>query len=796
MKNKILEYFNGDFLLFYGTYLSLTPCEQSGDNLKVLCPFEDHNDHNPSFSFNCRTGLCQCFGCKFEGDIFSFFAKLRGLNVKTDFPEILNRIASDFGIEKSQNKKVQRKLVETYDYTDENGKLLFQVCRYDPKDFKQRRPDGKGRWSWNLKGVEPVLYNLSMVLKATEIIIVEGEADSNCLTSLGFVATTCPMGAGKWRKSYSDTLISKNVIVLPDNDDPGREHAEKIAQSLDGKAESIKILSLPDLPDKGDVSDWLDAQPDRETASERLALMIEGCEPWKPEPKPSSKRPRKLTKERQATQAESQKAEQQAKTTAKKKKTPTQSEILLQEATKARLFHTPDNNVFARLKINDHYETWNVRSTAFKNWLSNSFYKKEAKSPSAQAMTDALNTVEGIGQFDRPQEDVYLRTAEINGRIYIDLANDTWEVVEVSESGWKVIKESPVYFRRTKGMLALPCPTERGRIEELRHFLNLPKEDDEATWKLLVAWLLQATRPQGPYPILALNGEQGTAKSTVSKLLRLLVDPSIALLRTMPRDERDLAITANNNWTLNFDNLSGMPTWFSDAICRISTGGGFATRELYKNDDECIFNFMRPIILNGIDDLVYRHDLADRTIFITLLPIPESERIRESELMARFSTVQSRIFGAILTALSAGLKNIGRVYLNETPRMADFAYWIQAIEPALPWESGGFLQVYYENRQQLIEQAVESDSIASAIRKLIESINNDTWEGSPNDLLIELDEREPENVKKEKYWPKNACILSRRLKRASSFLRKIGIDITIGRTKTGRFVTLRRVTLR
>lgn len=477
----------------------------------------------------------------------------------------------------------------------------------------------------------------------------------------------------------------------------------------------------------------------------------------------------------------------------KKKKVPTQSEILLKEATGASLFHTLDNDVYAKIQNDGHCETWNIRSKGFRNWLSNSFYKKEGKSPSAQVVADALNTIEGIGQFDRPQEEVHLRTVQKDDCIYIDLANDTWEAVEVSGSGWKIIKDSPVHFRRTKGMLPLPYPEKDGRIEELRPFLNLPKEEDEAVWRLLIGWLLQAAKPQGPYPILALTGEQGTAKSTISRFLRMLIDPSMAPLRTRPKDERDLAITANNNWVLSFDNLSGMPTWFSDAACRISTGGGFATRELWTNDDECIFNLMRPIILNGIDDMIYRHDLADRTIFITLPPIPESGRIREADLMKQFSTAQSRIFGALLTALSVGLKNIGVTRLNEIPRMADFAYWIQAIEPGLPWKKGGFLQVYRENRQQIVEQAVESDTVASAIQRLIETATNGGWEGTPNDLLIALDEREADNVKKEKYWPKNASTLSRRLKRASSFLRKIGVDVTIGRNFDGRFIVISHV---
>jgi hypothetical protein len=154
----------------------------------------------------------------------------------------------------------QRTIAAIYDYRDEHGNLLFQVVRYHPKSFTQRRPDGQGGWVWDLKGVRRVLYQLPELLAADPslpVFIPEGEKDVNRLVSQGLVATTNPGGAGKWLPKYSEALKERRVIILPDNDEPGRLHAQQVAINLHKVAASLKVLQLPDLPDKGDVSDWL-----------------------------------------------------------------------------------------------------------------------------------------------------------------------------------------------------------------------------------------------------------------------------------------------------------------------------------------------------------------------------------------------------------------------------------------------------------------------------------------------------------------------------------------------------------
>lgn len=281
MKNAILNHFRGDFAGFYEKYLQKIR-RSKGHEYMAQCPF--HNDGKPSFSFNTESGRYLCHACGAKGDIFSFYGQLRNLN--GDFPAVLKGIANDFGI--SVEQKPQSKIVKIYDYTDGSGKLLHQTVRFEPKSFKQRRPDGKGGWIWNLQGIEPVLYRLPEVLKAQEILLVEGEKDADSLHALGMVATTAPMGAGKWRPSYNEYLKCKDIALLPDNDTAGQDHMLKVAESLYGTAESIKILNLPDLPDKGDVSDFIESFPDKETAAERLSILIESCPVWEPAKKEAS----------------------------------------------------------------------------------------------------------------------------------------------------------------------------------------------------------------------------------------------------------------------------------------------------------------------------------------------------------------------------------------------------------------------------------------------------------------------------------------------------------------------------
>lgn len=276
MKNKITNHFNGNFKSFYSKYLPKLK-SIGGEEYRAICPF--HEDSNPSLSINNSNGKYFCHGCNKKGDLFHFYGKINSLDTRRDFGKILKGIGDDFGI---SFEKQKGKVVAVYDYPDADGNLISQTLRYDPKDFKQRRPDGNGGWVWNLKGIEPVLYRLPEVLKADEVIFVEGEKDTDNLFSLGFTATTCPMGAKAWKDHYTEYLKDKNIVLMPDNDNEGREHMTRVAQSLNGNSKSLKWIDLPDLPSKGDVSDFIAKFDDKDQAAERLAILIENAKPYEP----------------------------------------------------------------------------------------------------------------------------------------------------------------------------------------------------------------------------------------------------------------------------------------------------------------------------------------------------------------------------------------------------------------------------------------------------------------------------------------------------------------------------------
>jgi hypothetical protein len=197
---------------------------------------------------------------------------------------------------------------------------------------------------------------------------------------------------------------------------------------------------------------------------------------------------------------------------------------------------------------------------------------------------------------------VFTRLAQHDGTIYLDLADERWRCVAITPAGWMVLNHAPVRFRRTRGTLTLPVPEQGGVLDSLRDFVNV----DDDGWTLTTAWLVSTLRPDRPFPVLGIHGEQGSGKSTLARMCRGLVDPNIADLRSCPREERDLVLAAVNGWIVGLDNVSHLPDWLSDSLCRLSTGAGFSTRQLYTDADESLFAAKRPILFTGIEEVAVR----------------------------------------------------------------------------------------------------------------------------------------------------------------------------------------------
>ncbi len=449
-------------------------------------------------------------------------------------------------------------------------------------------------------------------------------------------------------------------------------------------------------------------------------------------------------------------------------------------ATGAEFFRDDDEG-YVRVPVKDHHETYALRGKPSRAWLLGLFLDHAHKCPAGQAITDALNTLEALA-LRGAAHTVHVRMAVSSGLIYLDLADPSWQVVEVSATGWRVIVDPPVRFRRPKALAPIPHPTRGGSIMTLRPFVNVASDDD---FILIVALLVTWLRGEGPYPLLVEHGEQGSGKSTLTRVLKALVDPNRAPLRSVPKEPRDLMIAATNAHLLPFDNLSALPDWLSDSLCRLSTGGGFSTRRLYADREEEIFDAIRPVILNGIPEFASRQDLVGRSVFVTLPPIPDGRRRDEAAFWKAFERLRPEILGSLLDIVATALRHHASVTLDHLPRMADFARWIVAGESACPWPAGTFMAIYAGNRAQAVEATLDGDPVADLVRGFA------SWSGTATELLAELNRGDLAAHQRPKDWPTKPRQIGDAVRRLAPALRQVGVDVQFvkGR-KHGRLITI------
>lgn len=467
---------------------------------------------------------------------------------------------------------------------------------------------------------------------------------------------------------------------------------------------------------------------------------------------------------------------------------PTHAQLLINLALgNSELFHDAGGDCFASVSINGHRETHKLGAREFKDWLAGLLYKTSGKAAGGDKIGEAVTVLRAKARYEAPEIETHVRIAEHDGAIYLDLCDKDWRQVKITEEDWGIIAsiDSPARFRRAGGMLALPEPARGGELRELRELLNLPPEDRD-NWPLLAGWLVAAFKPcnvtRFAYPVLTVHGEQGSAKSTTCRLIRRSIDPNKADLRATPKDERDLAIAAEHGRILAFDNLTHLSDSTSNALCRMATGGGFATRELFTDEGEVIFDSQRPVILNGIAEVVAKSDLLDRAILIYLPQIDRKNRKLDRVIDRKFAEIQPRVLGALLTAASKGLKRLKEgVTLAELPRMADFAEWVTACESGLGLTEGQFMEAYISNRWKAHSLAIEASPVA---QEIIAFLNDcEKWEGTTGGLLTALDGRltaRNENPAKKQGWPQTARALGAKLKEIAPNLRRNKVEVTIG----------------
>jgi hypothetical protein len=655
---------------------------------------------------------------------------------------------------------------ETYDYRDEDGNLLYQVVRRPSKRFVQRRPDGNGGWVYSLDGTRRVLYRLPELLAWPDdtVFIVEGEKDVETLLRHGLLATTNPCGASKWRDEYSESLTDRDVVILPDNDEPGQKHARAVAKSLAGRARSVKIPGLSGLPRKGDATDWFEQG---HSVEELLRLASET-----PEVDPSA------TSVADQEDAADQESGSQANRI-----------VSLALGQETELFHDTMGDPSMRIRVNSHSEILHCRSRWVKSWLASLLWHADGKAPNANSIQAALNVLEARARFDGQCYHLSNRVALHDGAIWYDLADSGWRALRVTPSGWETVSEPPTLFRRHKHQKPQVEPVSGGDLRRFLDFVNIQGEPDRL---LCLVYLVSCFVPDIPHPIPDVHGPHGAAKSTFFRLIRRVCDPSCVELLGFPRDSAELVQQLSHHWCAFYDNVSRVPNQVSDVLCRAVTGEGFSKRELYSDDEDVIYQFKRCVGLNGINVVARKPDLLDRSILIRLDPIAPEHRKSETDLYAEFDEALPRILGGVFNTLAEAMRWRPQVVLPALPRMADFALWGCAIAEALGCDHEMFLETYQQNALIRNEEILDSSPVAAALTAFLE--NGHEWRGTATDLLgcLETVANDHRIDTRCDAWPKAANSLTRRLNEVASNLAVEGISVDYETNGKQRLIVIRK----
>jgi putative DNA primase/helicase len=653
-------------------------------------------------------------------------------------------------------------------YRDAAG-VLGYILRFDHDGGKEFRPlalwqsskGGAAAWRWQAWPEPRPLYGLDKLAArpSAPVVLSEGEKSADAAQRLlpDYICIASPNGSRAAKKADWTVLANRHVLIWPDADEPGQKYAGEAIDCL-GKAgaASIALIATPD-----DVSEGWDAADAMEqgwTQAQAEAL---------------ARAAKQVGSRRRGARPEAFAAEAQEKPS---KKRGIEAIVGITEEAGVIFWHDAAKNAYATVENDGHLENHRIASKDFGRWISNQAYILGHTPPSTGTLGDASRIFEAKA-IKGPMRAPFKRIGERDGRWYVDGGYDDWSVFEITPDGCALLKSHDLPIIRPQAMRSmppLPHLMESVSLEALlRPFVNA----DDAGFMLVVAWLVAAMWPHGPYPILILQGEQGTAKSSLTKLLRQIVDPNAAPLRKMPRDEMDLLISALHSWVLALDNLSGISGEAADLLCGISTGTGSSARAKFTDGDEFVVATKNPIILNGIPALTHRPDLTSRALVVQLRPIPDEARKSEQEHESEWAKVAPQVLAALLDVMVCAIGNLPDTRLARSGRLADFERLIEAAAPALGWKPGEFSEIYRDNQNELDSVTLETDDVAAAIVSLIEDDSPHKWYGTASQLLDAIAQKVSETARRAKSWPQNSTALGARLVRLAPVLRRRGIVI-------------------
>lgn len=447
-----------------------------------------------------------------------------------------------------------------------------------------------------------------------------------------------------------------------------------------------------------------------------------------------------------------------------------------------QLVHDEDRNAIAILAMDDHRQVWPVQSSGFMHWLRAQWWADRQAGLSDSTLKAALATLAAAGVHDGDCVEVHLRTARTEDGYYLDLGDPLWRVIHIGDAGWRVLDRSPVLFVRTSAMRSLPLPDYNvgtaADLDRLWDHINVRPEDR----LLVLTWLLDCLRPDTPFPLLELVGEQGSAKSTTQSVLRSLIDPNKVLLRGRPKTVEDIFVAAANNWMVSYENLSSLTPEQQDALCTLSTGGGFAARQLFTNGEEHVLQTKRPVVLNGISVIATRPDLIDRVVYLDVPTIPT--KARKDDAAARDAWERDRVgvFTGLLDLFAVVYLLLPQIQMQHKQRMADYERLGEAVAQALGAAPGTFQARYAELVRAGVDRALDGNPVAQALDKFLRK-EPLPWTGTAGALYERLNHVSGSD---RSAWPRSPKGLSDQLRRIAPAYRTKGIEIeNRGRTRQG-----------
>jgi Bifunctional DNA primase/polymerase, N-terminal len=507
------------------------------------------------------------------------------------------------------------------------------------------------------------------------------------------------------------------------------------------------------------------------------------------------------------------------------KEKQTKAQVALETANNSikKLFVDEYQTPHAAILVKDHLETLPIKSSRFRNYLASEVYKQNKTVLDSHTLKDVIGILSAQAEFDGGDPiRLNLRVAQVDadGKLtwYYDLTNKDWEFIEITANGWNIVKNQDpnlVLFHRYNNQLAQVVPSNYDTnvfdrfIEVVLNESNVRDNEKLDEYRILLkCYIVCAFIADIPKPIPMPHGTQGAAKTSLMELVKMLIDPSIVLTLSFPRDIYEFIQQLSHNYVAYYDNISMLRDWISDEICRAVSGSGSSKRVLYSDDDDFIRTLMRCIGLNGINLAATSPDILDRGIFFELKRIDDKDRRYIKKIKREFEEMRPQLLGYIMDVLVkvvAWVQEHGMIELDRLPRMADWAGYCEIIARCMGLDEGKFIQAYNNNAKIQVQQVMETSLVATCLARFVENKIFDvkdlegksTWgfEGSATQLKKDLDDVALELGidTKDRDWPKKPNGLTRIINVIMHTLKDAGIEIKYHRKPTGMIIKIRKV---